>query len=243
LRGPVPEIEKSAQAVWLGRMDFLRALELQLRLCELKKRGFEGDFLLFVEHPPTITLGRNGDWRHLLVPAAVLRARGIAFHEIDRGGDITFHGPGQLVGYPILQLEKIERDVHRYMRNLEECLIRVLALYGIEADRAAKLTGVWVGESKIAAMGVHISRWITRHGFALNVQTDLSFYELMVPCGIVGRKVTSMHSVLQRALDLREVAEHLSAEFGDVFQRRVSWLSHAALQEQMERYALEAAMA
>jgi lipoate-protein ligase B len=192
-----------------------------MRVCERKKQGFEKDVLLLLEHPPTITLGRNGKWENLLVSEEMLRNRGIQCFAVDRGGDITFHGPGQLVGYPVLQLGRGEQDVHRYMRNLEETLIRVLASYGIEAERNEKYTGVWTGQGKIAAMGVHISRWITRHGFALNVNTDLSFYDLIVPCGIVGKQVASMHSILSRCVDLGEIAGRVVEEFGAVFGREM----------------------
>jgi lipoate-protein ligase B len=202
-------------------MDYSQALDIQMRVCERKKQGFEKDVLLLLEHPPTITLGRNGKWDNLLVSEEMLRNRGVQCFAVDRGGDITFHGPGQLVGYPILRLGRGEQDVHRYMRNLEETLIRVLASYGIDAGRNEKYTGVWTGQGKIAAMGVHISRWITRHGFALNVNTDLSFYDLIVPCGIVGKQVSSMHSILSRSVDLGEIAGRVVEEFGAVFGREM----------------------
>ncbi len=190
-----------------------------MRICDCKKRGFLPDALLLLEHPPTITLGRRADRNHLLVREDELRARGIALWETDRGGDVTFHGPGQLVGYPLLALQGGERDVHAYMRNLEESLIRLLAAYGIQAERDLRFTGVWTKGGKIGALGVHISRWITRHGFALNVQTDLSYFDLIVPCGIVGRGVTSMQRLLSRRFDLAEVAERYVREFGPVFNR------------------------
>ena len=161
--------------LWYECIQYSRALDLQMRICESKKRGFAKDVLLLLEHPPTITLGRSGDLNHLLIDKKELSSRGVDFWSVDRGGDITFHGPGQLVGYPILALQAGERDVHNYMRNLEESLIRLLAVYGIEGLREKQLTGVWTREGKIGAMGVHISRWITRHGFALNVNTDLSY--------------------------------------------------------------------
>jgi lipoate-protein ligase B len=211
--------------VWLGRTDYEPALELQMSICSAKKCGFEPDVLLLLEHPPTITLGRNGKWHHLLVSEEALRARGVRRFETDRGGDITYHGPGQLVGYPLLKLEGAERDVRLYMHNLEECLIRMLRGTGIEASRDPKHIGVWTPDGKIAAMGVHISRWITRHGFALNVSTDLSYYDLIVPCGIVGKGVTSMGAILGRRIELREAAGHVAAAFGEVFRREVVWKS------------------
>ncbi|NWG13148.1 MAG: lipoyl(octanoyl) transferase LipB [Acidobacteria bacterium] len=207
----------------LGRIDYESALDLQLRLCEAKKRGMEPDVLLLLEHPPVITLGRNGNWHNLVVPDEVLQARGVARFETDRGGDITFHGPGQLVGYPILRLEPGERDVHLYMRRLEECLIRMLAAYGIRAYRDPRYTGVWTGDGKIAAMGVHLSRWVTRHGFALNVNTDLSYYDLIIPCGIAGKGVTSMCRVLARPIELGDVAVRAALEFAVLFGRRLEW--------------------
>ncbi len=212
-----------------------------MNICDLKERGFAGDVLLLLEHPPTITLGRNGKWHNLIASDAVLSCRGVSRYEVDRGGDITFHGPGQLVGYPILQLEKSERDVHRYMRGLEESLIRLLATYGIKGGRSEKHTGVWCGEAKIAAMGVHISRWITRHGFALNVNVDLSFYNLIIPCGIVGKGVASMCSLLNRSFEMQEVAQRCAAEFATVFGRELTWITGEGLRATLQRYADETA--
>lgn len=205
--------------MWCGAVSYSDALELQMRICNLKKLGFQDDVLLLLEHPPTITLGRNAHADNLLVSEERLKTLGVALWNVDRGGDITFHGPGQLVGYPLLSLGPGERDVHGYMRNLEESLIRLLAGYGIEGARNSGFTGVWTGRGKIAAMGVHLSRWITRHGFALNVSTDLSYYNLIVPCGIVGKGVTSVERLIGRAPELSEVAERYIFEFGSVFGR------------------------
>jgi lipoate-protein ligase B len=222
--------EKVCYAVLFeARQDYDCALALQMRICELKKQGFAPDVLLLLEHPPVITLGRNGDWHNLVAPDEILRARGVTRHHVDRGGDITYHGPGQLVGYPLLQLERHEQDVHRYMRNLEDAIIRVLAEYGIEAGREDKLTGVWTRSGKICAMGVHISRWITRHGFALNVNTDLSSYDLIVPCGLVGRRVTSMQAILGHEIEVPEVAEKFSRHFGQIFARSIITMSSKQL--------------
>jgi len=198
-----------------------KALDLQMKICEAKKRGFERDILLLLEHPPTITLGRNASGKNLLVSESFLKSNGVSLFHVDRGGDITFHGPGQLVGYPILSLQAQERDVHAYMRNLEKSLIRLLAVFGVEADRDPRYTGVWTSKGKVAAMGVHISRWITRHGFALNVNTNLSYYDLIVPCGIVGRSVTSMQALLARTVRMEEVAACYIREFSSVFQRTI----------------------
>ena len=222
--------------MWCGRVPYSQALDLQMRVCRLKGRGFEYDVLLLLEHPPVITLGRNANQEHLLVPEALLRSKGIELWNVDRGGDVTFHGPGQLVGYPILSLSGRERDVHGYMRNLEESLIRVLAGYGIEGVRDQRFTGVWTQNGKIAAMGVHLSRWITRHGFALNVNTDLTFYDLIVPCGIVGMGVTSMQKHLLHALHLGEVATRYIPEFGALFNRTMIRMDERGLTEELRHF-------
>jgi lipoate-protein ligase B len=221
-------------AAWLGRIGYGRALDLQMRICASRKSGCCPDVLLLLEHPPTITLGRNGRWHNLLVTEETLRSRGVERFETDRGGDITFHGPGQIVGYPILRLEQAERDVHKYMRNLEECLIRTLQAFGIKTSRDERYTGVWTSQGKIAAMGVHISRWVTRHGFALNVNTDLSFYDLIVPCGIIGKQVTSMQALLSRPVEIDQVANRVALEFGAVFTRGIDWLPGQSLIEAFE---------
>jgi lipoate-protein ligase B len=219
--------------LWLERIGYSEALDLQMKICDSKKRGFAKDVLLLLEHPPTITMGRSGNENHLLINRRELASRGIGYWNIDRGGDITFHGPGQLVGYPILELQAGEKDVHAYMRNLEESLIRLLAIYGIEALRDKRFTGVWTKEGKIGAMGVHLSRWITRHGFALNINTDLSYYSLIVPCGIVGRGVTSMQRLLSRQVEMKEVVDHYIQEFGLVFNRRMIRMSERELIDEL----------
>jgi lipoate-protein ligase B len=219
---------------------YAQALDLQMQICELKRRGFDKDVLLLLEHPPTITLGRSANLNHLLVQEHELKSRGVALYNTDRGGDITFHGPGQLVGYPILSLRGGERDVHGYMRNLEESLIRLLAGYGINGVRDARFTGVWTNQGKIGAMGVHISRWVTRHGFALNVNTDLSFYDLIIPCGIMGRGVTSMQTLLSRTFDLSEIAENYTQEFGRVFSRSMIRVGEHELRNELNRCAGDA---
>jgi lipoate-protein ligase B len=228
---------KDCIAVWHGCVQYEWALDLQMRICELKKHGFDRDVLLLLEHPPTITLGRNASLSHLLAREEDLKSRGVGLCSIDRGGDITFHGPGQLVGYPLLSLHPGERDVHGYMRNLEESLIGLLADYGIQSGRDARFTGVWTGKGKIAAMGVHIGRWITRHGFALNVNTDLSFYKLIVPCGIVDRGVTSMQEELSRPIDLAEVSDRYIARFSSVFHRNMIPMSPDAFLKELPNFA------
>jgi lipoyl(octanoyl) transferase len=223
---------KDCLALWLGRVAYPEALDLQMRLSAAKKQGYARDVLLLLEHPPTITMGRNARREHLLVSPEQLKRRGIGLCEVDRGGDITFHGPGQLVGYPILLLEKEERDIRRYMRNLEESLIRLLAGYGIQGSHDSGFIGVWTAKGKIGALGVHISRWITRHGFALNVNTDMSFYSYIVPCGITGRGVSSMSGHLSRTLDLSEVAERYMDEFGVLFKRKMIRIDRRALEKE-----------
>ncbi len=231
------QIGKDCLVSFLGCVEYSSALELQFSICAAKRRGYEPDVLLLLEHPPTITLGRNGKWLNLLASQEALEARGIRCYEVDRGGDITFHGHGQLVGYPLLKLAPGERDVHLFMHNLEESLICELADNGIAAGRADKLTGVWTAKGKIAAMGVHISRWITRHGFALNINTDLSYYDLIVPCGIVGRRVTSMQEFLGRRSDLEVIAEGYAQHFGRIFGRRMIRVPETELRESLSRHA------
>jgi lipoate-protein ligase B len=228
---------KDCIVVWHGCIQYARALDLQMKICELKKRGFEKDVLLLLEHPPTITLGRNGSPNNLLAREEDMKSRGVSMFNVDRGGDITFHGPGQLVGYPILSLRSGERDVHGYMRNLEESLICLLAGYDIKGERDSRFTGVWTAKGKIAAMGVHLSRWITRHGFALNVNTDLSFYQMIVPCGITGRNVTSMKEQLSRTIDLAAVAERYVPEFSAVFRRNMIKMEENELVNELQCYS------
>jgi len=191
------------------------AFELQQQLVAQRKQGAIGDQLLLLEHPHVITLGRNGNLENLLAGDDILSRAGISFYPTDRGGDVTYHGPGQLVGYPILDLREWKRDVVGYVRAIEQVLIDTLAEFGIAAGRIPKLTGVWVGERKIAAIGVHISRWVTSHGFALNVNTDLDYFQYIVPCGLT-KPVTSM-AQLGVAADLSEVSRSLAACFGRVF--------------------------
>jgi lipoate-protein ligase B len=224
---------KDCLVVYLGYIDYAEALRLQMQICAAKKLGFDQDVLLLLQHPPTITLGRNGKWNHLLVARQELQSRNIGCFDTDRGGDITFHGPGQLVGYPILKLEEGERDVHLLMRNLEESLIRLLGGYDIHCTRDQRYTGVWTEQGKIAAMGIHISRWITRHGFALNVNTDLEFFDLIIPCGIAGGNVTSMAKMLSRHCDLTETAERFAREFGPIFGRKMIRIEPSELSEKL----------
>jgi lipoyl(octanoyl) transferase len=204
-------------------MPYADALALQRSLVEERQAGRVGDLLLFVEHPHVLTLGVRGDGgrSHILATPDALDARGIEIYETGRGGDITYHGPGQVVGYPIVDLKPDRCDVHRYVRDLEEVLIRTAADYGVSAQRVDGLTGVWAGEGlhdKLAAIGVRISRWVTSHGFALNVTTDLDYFNLIVPCGVAGRGVTSLARLLGRPVDTRDVADRIGAHFVDVFK-------------------------
>src|SRR5215831_7771368 len=203
----------------LGMMPYSDALALQRHLVEERRAEAIPDQLLLVEHPPVLTLGVRGDGgrSHILATPETLASRGIDVVETGRGGDITYHGPGQIIGYPIVNLKPDRCDVHRYVRDLEEVLIRVALDYGIQAQRVDGLTGVWVDGEKLAAIGVRIARWITSHGFALNVSTDLDFFKLIVPCGIVDRGVTSLATLLGRPIDVRDVEDHVIDHFAEVF--------------------------
>ena len=203
----------------LGVVPYADALALQKQLVEERRHGRIGDVLLLVEHPHVLTLGVRGDGgrSHILAAPEILRSRGVEVHETGRGGDITYHGPGQLVGYPIIDLKPDRCDVHRYVRDIEDVLIRVAADYGVIAERVAGLTGVWVGGEKLAAIGVRIARWITSHGFALNVTTDLDYFNLIVPCGIADRGVTSLSKLVGGPIDRRDVEDRVVQRFTEVF--------------------------
>jgi lipoyl(octanoyl) transferase len=203
----------------LGRMEYGQAFELQQGLVDERKRELIPDQFLLIEHPHTITLGRNGKMENLLASEPALRAAGITFHPTDRGGDITYHGPGQAVGYPIFDLRQWKRDVGAYVRALEEVMLRALADFGVTAGRLPGCTGVWVDGKKIGAIGVRISRWVTSHGFALNVDTDLSYFGYIVPCGLT-KPVTSMAQLGARA-SLADVNAALARRFGQVFDREI----------------------
>lgn len=203
-------------------MPYAESLELQARLVEERKAGAIPDQLLLLEHPPVVTLGVRArqDRSHVLADRATLERAGIELFEAGRGGDVTYHGPGQLVGYPILDLRPDRCDVHRYVRDLETVMIETAAAFGIQAARVAGLTGAWVGTEKLAAIGVRVSRWVTSHGFALNVGTDLSHFDLIVPCGIADRGVTSMARLLGRTVPLPEVQDAVVTAFEKVFERQ-----------------------
>ena len=224
--------------VELGLIGYTEAWALQKRLVAARKAGAIEDVLLLCEHPHVITLGRNGNRGHLLASEHVLKQKGVELHATDRGGDVTYHGPGQLVGYPILNLGAIRRDVVWYVRMLEEAMIRATAEFGVSAERLEGRTGIWVrnniAEEKLAAIGVHISRWVTSHGFAYNVSTDLRYFDLIVPCGIADREPTSLEKILGRGIEPKEAAPPLIRHFGEVFGLEMKPASREELLEKLE---------
>ncbi|MHB0972027.1 MAG: lipoyl(octanoyl) transferase LipB [Thermoanaerobaculia bacterium] len=206
----------------LHLVTYENGMAMQETLAGLRQKEIIPDQFLLLEHPPVITLGRGGDQSNLLAGEALLRARGVRFYPTTRGGDITFHGPEQLVGYPIVHLGEGNRDVRKYVWKLEEVLIRTVADYGIVAERVEGRRGIWVGNNKIAAIGVRIARWVTSHGFALNVNTDLTYFSLITPCGLQGTGVTSIQKLTGQYVPLREVMAHATRHFGDVFEREMA---------------------
>jgi len=242
---------KSCYIVDVGLIGYAEAWELQKRLVAARKAGAMEDVLLLCEHPRVITLGRNGKREHLLASEQVLRQKGVEFHSSDRGGDITYHGPGQLVGYPILNLGAIRKDVVWYVRMLEEVMIHTTAEFGISAERVIGKTGIWVrgtsdsgvpnvAAEKLGAIGVHISRWVTSHGFAYNVSTDLRYFDLIVPCGIIGRKATSLEKILGRAVTRKELMQPVVRNFGEVFGLEMRETSRDDLLAQLQARELSA---
>jgi lipoyl(octanoyl) transferase len=215
----------------LGLVPYADALELQRRLARARISGeISEDVLLLVEHPPVVTLGRSAKDAHLLASGEMLAARGIELFEVERGGDVTFHGPGQLVGYPIIDLKRHRKDLHWYLRQVEQALIDALAEIGIPADRGPGLTGVWTAGRKIASIGVHARDWVTWHGFALNVTTDLSYFDLMVPCGIQSVTMTSVERELGAgapSVDL--VTSAVVRTFGSVFSLEPREVAHLSV--------------
>jgi lipoyl(octanoyl) transferase len=234
----------SLLVVELGTLGYTDALNLQRAVARARIAGaFSEDLLLLVEHPPVVTLGRSSKERHLVASPALLAARGVELHEVERGGDVTFHGPGQLVGYPIIDLKRHRKDLHWYLRQVEEGLIRALTAFGIAGERSTGYTGVWTGGRKIASIGVHARDWVTWHGFAMNVTTDLSWFDLIVPCGIAGVEMTSVARELgdrasggqpapsaPSADALMEPCRRATAHaFGEVFNLTVETLDPAEL--------------
>jgi lipoyl(octanoyl) transferase len=228
---------KSCAVVDLGLIAYAEAWELQKRVVAARKTGTIEDVLLFCEHPHVITQWRSGKSSNLLASENVLRQKGVEYFATSRGGDITYHGPGQIVGYPILNLGAIKRDVVWYVRTLEEAMIRATAEFGIAAARETGKTGIWVGEraaEKLGAIGVHISRWVTSHGFAYNVATDLRYFDLIVPCGLAQRKATSLEKLLGRCVSLSEVKPRLAAHFGEVFGLQIRVAEREELLQQLQ---------
>jgi lipoyl(octanoyl) transferase len=226
----------------LERVDYSETLRLQRQGVALRKAGTIPDALLLLEHPHVYTLGRNARKQHLLVSDDFLATMGAQVFETDRGGDITYHGPGQLVGYPILDLTRHRRDVAWYMRSLEEVFIRVAAHFSIRAHRLHGATGVWVGDEKLVAMGIHISRWVTSHGFAFNVNTDLHYFDYIIPCGLRDKGVTSLAKLLGKPVDMNGVIERVIENFGEVFDLEMlagqltgAWMT----QQEIERTILQ----
>jgi lipoyl(octanoyl) transferase len=206
----------------LGRVGYAEGLELQKQLVEQRKAGEIPDQLLLLEHPPVITLGvktRSNQTNIVATPEA-LASEGVSVFDTGRGGDVTYHGPGQLVGYPIIDLKPDRCDVHKYVRDIEEVMIRAAAAFGVEADRMPGLTGAWVGNEKLAAIGVRISKWVTSHGFAFNVNTALKHFDFIVPCGITDKGVTSLQELLGRPVAMDEVEAAVEAAFRSVFSDR-----------------------
>jgi len=227
---------KECLVVELGQIGYAAACALQRVLVAARKADAVPDVLLLCEHPHVITLGRNGKREHLLASEQLLRQMGVEFCESDRGGDITYHGPGQIVGYPILKLSEIRRDVGWYVRQLEEVMIRTSADFSLTATRLKGMTGIWVdaaggGKEKLGAIGVHLSRWVTSHGFAYNVSTDLRYFDLIVPCGLNGKQATSLEKLLGRVVPREDVASRVTSHFGDIFGLEL----HAATREQIEQ--------
>jgi lipoyl(octanoyl) transferase len=217
--------QRTVETAFLGRLGYEAGVRLQEERVAAVQAGAAPEALFLLEHDPVLTLGRSAHRENIVAGAGELARLGIDVHECGRGGDVTYHGPGQLVGYPILDLSPDRKDVWRYVRDLEEALIRVLAGHGVAARRFQRLTGVWVGDEKIAAIGVRVSRWVTSHGFALNVTTDLSHFGTIVPCGIRNYGVTSMERLMDAPPALPVIAGDVARHLGEVFDREMRWVA------------------
>jgi lipoyl(octanoyl) transferase len=230
---------KTCQIIDLGTIGYAQAWALQKRIVAARKADAIDDVVLLCQHMHVITLGRNGKRENLLAAEHVLRQKGVEFFETSRGGDITYHGPGQIVGYPILNLSAIRRDVVWYVRMLEEAMIRATAEFGITANRITGKKGIWVrsgnAEEKLGAIGVHISRWVTSHGFAYNVATDLRFFDLIVPCGIADCKATSLEKLMGHGVEELEVAPRIAKHFGELFDLEMKEASEKELLQKLEQ--------
>jgi lipoate-protein ligase B len=207
----------------LGQVDYLEAHRFQAALAHERARGSVGDIVLLLEHPPTITVGKSGQLKNVLASQETLSEKGIRMFFTDRGGDVTYHGPGQLVGYPIIDLRNRGKDLHRYVRELEEAVIRTVGDFGIEAHRDRGHRGVWLGDEELAAFGLRVREWVTLHGFALNVSTDLQPFSLINPCGFPDRSATSMSALLCEEVSMAAVKERFLARFSEVFETEVEW--------------------
>jgi lipoyl(octanoyl) transferase len=234
--------KKTCWLVNAGVLGYVPAFGLQKEVVAARKRGAIPDVLLFCEHPHVITLGRNGARSNLLAGKRVLTEMNVEFCETDRGGDITYHGPGQIVGYPLLDLAQHRRDIRWYVEQLEELMIRTAADYGLAARRIPSKHGIWIdapgageSEEKLAALGVHLSRWVTSHGFAFNVSTDLRFFDLIVSCGLAGRRATSLERALGRLVPMAEVCDRLTAHFAEVFGLAIDEISVEELNDSLAR--------
>lgn len=203
----------------LGRVDYQNAVEVQERLMSLRQNGKACDTLILLEHPPVLTVGRRGSEANILVPVETLRANGVGVHEVSRGGDVTYHGPGQIVGYPVFNLGNFGKDIKDFVWKIEEVIIRLLKNeFGIEAFRdEKKYTGVWVGDNKITAIGIAVKKWVTMHGFAFNVNTDLSHFQWINPCGITDKGVTSLQKLVGEKLDFDRMNDMVCRYFGEIF--------------------------
>lgn len=220
---------KQLLVVNIGSTKYEEAWELQKKIFAARTQHHIGDVFLFTEHEHVFTLGKGADENHLLASDEERAQKKVDLFWIDRGGDVTYHGPGQIVGYPILDLNHHYNDIHRYLRELEEIIIRTLADYGITAVREPEFTGVWVKNEKIAALGVKVSRWITMHGFAFNVNTDLQYFDRIIPCGIFHKGVTSLQRLLEKEISLEEVREKLVQHFATIFSYEIKHISRDEL--------------
>ena len=229
-----------------GFISYGPACDLQREVVAARKLGLIPDVLLLCEHPHVITLGRNGKRENLRASKFLLAQMNVEFHPTDRGGDITYHGPGQIVGYPVVDLTEHRRDVRWYVGQLEEVMMRATTDFGVVTKRIEGQHGVWVdtpsGEEKLAALGVHVSRWVTSHGFAYNVSTDLRFFDLIVPCGIAGKRATSLERIFGRAVNADDARSCLVAQFGEVFDREIRAVSRDELNEVLRSQHSDAAM-
>lgn len=218
----------------LGIIDYMKAFELQNKLLQLRQQDKIGDVLLLLEHPPVLTIGRSGHRSNLLVSEEQLKSQGVNVYDVNRGGDITYHGSGQIVGYPIVNLIQLGRDVRVFVRNLEEVFIRLLGQeYGITANCDPEHIGVWVGDEKITAIGLAVKHWVTQHGFAFNVNTNLSHFQWIVPCGIVDKGVTSIQHQLGTPLDIQQVKQQVASYFGEVYSME---LHHIDKEQFLQEY-------